>query len=70
MIFLYVVLAFVFLIAWVAAFGWLKDEDIFPSMKTSAWADGFRFTITPVVIFCLLIYGITTKVLDAFCGDV
>lgn len=69
MIFLYVCLALVFLISWVAAFGWLKDEGIFP-LQAPKWADLFRFALTPILIFALLVYGITTKVLDAFCGDV
>lgn len=69
MIFLYVCLTLVFLIAWVAAFGWMKDEGIFP-LQSPVWMDVFRFAITPVLISALLVYGITIKVLDAFCGDV
>lgn len=68
MIFLYVVLALVFLIAWVAAFGWLKDDGIFP-LQSPVMADIIRFAVTPILIAALLVYGVTTKVLDTFCGD-
>ena len=69
MIVLYVVLAVVSLIAWIAAFGWMKDEGIFP-LQAPVWGDVWRFAVTPLLVFGFLVYGITTKVLDSFCGEV
>lgn len=68
MIFLYVCLTLVFAISWIAAFGWMKDEGIFP-LQSPIPADIIRFAITPILIAALLVYGVTTKVLDLFCGD-